>query len=355
MAPQFDYVIWQSLRNAPPLIELLNELVQFLSTGEVSDLPKNITYRINCLLEYLGNARCLLVFDNVEAIFQSGEYAGSYLPGYEDYSELFSQIGARHHQSCIIITSREKPIEITALEGDKLPVRCLTIQGLGISEIQDIFQTKGIFSGTNTDWEHLINNYASNPLYLKIIATTVLDLFDGDISRYLQQNISIFGNLKNLLEQEFNRLSEFEQSVIYWLLIYREPADINQLASDVILIDPSNLLDTIESLHRRALIEKNASLFTLQPVVMEYVKLRYIETVCQEIIQGNVSLLRSHAIIQATAPDYITRVQTRLILAPILERLTLLLGHPEQIQIQLSRILDKFRNQPAYICGYARW
>ncbi|MBN3888072.1 MAG: ATP-binding protein [Nostoc sp. JL31] len=65
---QFDYVIWQSLLNAPPLLEMLATLVQFLSNGEETDLPKNIPYRINRLLEYLRSSRCLVVLDNAESI-----------------------------------------------------------------------------------------------------------------------------------------------------------------------------------------------------------------------------------------------------------------------------------------------
>jgi WD40 repeat protein len=352
LAPQFDIVIWQSLRNAPSLMELLNSVVQFLSNGEESDLPKDINYRINRLFEYLRTKRCLIILDNLEAIFQSGDYAGKYLLGYENYGELFSQIGNSHHQSCLIITSRQKPREVTILEEYQLPVRSLIIQGLDIAEIKDIFHTKGIFTGSDSHWQHLINHFAGNPLHLKIVASTILNLFDGDISKYIQQNISIHGDVKNIIEQEFNQLSEFEQSVIYWLAIYRTPVDIKQLKSDIILVDASKLLDTIESLHRRALIEKNTGLFTLQPVVMEYATSLYIDIVCQEILQDNTSLLRSHAIIQATAPDYILQVQTRLILIPILEGLSLRIGHPDQIQNQLIQILDKYRNVAPSVSGY---
>ncbi|NJM23856.1 MAG: hypothetical protein HC907_37290 [Richelia sp. SM1_7_0] len=109
LVEQFDYLIWLSLRNAPPPLEVLATGVQFLSNGEETDLPKDISYRINCLLKYLQNKRCLLILDNIDTIFFEGNYAGSYLEGYEGYGEVFRKIGETSHQSCLLLTSREKP------------------------------------------------------------------------------------------------------------------------------------------------------------------------------------------------------------------------------------------------------
>ncbi|NJL79143.1 MAG: NACHT domain-containing protein [Richelia sp. SM2_1_7] len=122
LSQNFDYTIWFSLRNAPPPLETIINLLQILSNGEETDLAKNITFIINQLLGYLKNQRCLLVFDNVDAVFSEGNYAGNYLEGYQGYGELFQKLGETSHQSCLLITSREKPKEIAAIEGKELPV-----------------------------------------------------------------------------------------------------------------------------------------------------------------------------------------------------------------------------------------
>ncbi|MFN6455525.1 MAG: NB-ARC domain-containing protein, partial [Nostoc sp. EfeVER01] len=51
----FEYVIWRSLYNAPPLFDLLANLIQFFSNEQVleTDLPKNVNGRISQLIEYL--------------------------------------------------------------------------------------------------------------------------------------------------------------------------------------------------------------------------------------------------------------------------------------------------------------
>ncbi|NJM23855.1 MAG: hypothetical protein HC907_37285 [Richelia sp. SM1_7_0] len=126
-----------------------------------------------------------------------------------------------------------------------------------MQKIQEIFKIKGIVSGTESDWEQLIVNYGGNPLYLKIIATTVLDLFNGKISDFIGQGTVVFGDVRNLMSKQFNRLSELEKSLLYWLAINREPINLTELKEDILSpISPYNLLEVLESLYRRSLIEK---------------------------------------------------------------------------------------------------
>ena len=73
----FTYVIWRSLRNAPPLETLLAELVPFLSGQQKTKAD------MSSLLQCLRNHRCLIVLDNVETLLQTGEQSGQYRPGYD--------------------------------------------------------------------------------------------------------------------------------------------------------------------------------------------------------------------------------------------------------------------------------
>jgi hypothetical protein len=187
---KFEYVIWRSLRSAPPLNEILTQLIQFLSNQQETqtDLPDDVDSRISRLIEYLRASRCLIVLDNAEAVMQSGDLAFRYRQGYEGYGELLRRVGEVVHQSCLVLTSREKPQEFIVLEGKTLPVRSLQLYGLQESEFREIFKTKGSFYGSNEEWGVLIKRYAGNPLALKIIATTIQELLNGDIAKFIKQN-----------------------------------------------------------------------------------------------------------------------------------------------------------------------
>jgi DNA-binding HxlR family transcriptional regulator len=280
---EFEFVIWRSLRNAPPVKDILAELLRFLSKEQETDLPETVDGRISRLIGYLRAHRCLLVLDNVETLLQGCEslkgscnyFAGHYREGYEGYSELLKRVGEAPHQSCLVLTSREKPKEIALLEGETLPVRVLLLKGLQVVEGQEIFRAKGSFWGSPAEWSRLIEYYAGNPLALKIVSTTIQKLFDGIISEFLKQKTAVFGELCHLLEQQFERLSDAEKKIIKQLAINPQPASFSELRKQTVpSVSPQQLLEALESLEERALIEKRATLFSLQPVVREYVTSR---------------------------------------------------------------------------------
>ncbi len=85
---KFDCVIWQSLRTPQPLKDIQLNLIQFLSNSENSDFSENKETQSQ-LIKYLQKYRCLIVWDDVHQILNTGEMAGNYKPGYEDYGEFF--------------------------------------------------------------------------------------------------------------------------------------------------------------------------------------------------------------------------------------------------------------------------
>ncbi|MBD2775611.1 NB-ARC domain-containing protein [Iningainema tapete] len=332
----FEYVVWYSLRTAPQIEEILENLIHFLSNGQEIHLPKELDEKLLLLIKFLAKQRCLIILDNLETILQSGERAGYYRKDYEGYGELLRRVGEDAHQSCLILTSREKPREIELLEIKALPVQTLSLTGLQEEEAEKVFKyflnKQDNQPEENLLIQRLIKSYSYSPLALKIVATTIKEIFDGRISEFLvdlgQQTEEIEGEifvaelLRDFLNQQFIRLSEMEKQVIYWLAINREWVSIPELREDIIpSISPSVLLETLESLQRRSLIEKNAARFTLQPVLMEYVTEQLIEEFYQEIIHQEIKILESHCLTKAQAIAYIKTAQNNLILKPLTEKL----------------------------------
>lgn len=69
-ANQFEVVVWRSLRQAPPLVDFLTDLMQAI---EPQQSPVQPDAMMRQLLEQLRRHRCLLILDNVEAILCDGE------------------------------------------------------------------------------------------------------------------------------------------------------------------------------------------------------------------------------------------------------------------------------------------
>jgi WD40 repeat protein len=353
---EFDYLIWKSLRHAPPLNQLLTELIQFLSNQQDINSLETVESKVSRLLHYLRQQRCLVLLDNAESILQSGISTGQYSPGYEDYGYLFKQLGENQHQSCLILTSREKPKDIALLEGETLPVKSLLLKGLTQTDGQALLRKEGCFSLSQTELQELCDHYAGNPLALRIVASTVQELFEGDVAElipYLKQGTLHFADINDLLESQFDRLSYAEQQVVYWLAINREPVAIAELEADILSKEVvKQLLDALKSLGRRCLVERNKKQWSLQPVVMEYVSHRLVAAAYREIMNGDPLFLRNYALIKAQSKDYIRQAQTRFILQPLIDELLEDLGSNQAIEQHIKALLLKLQSVAPLQSGY---
>ncbi|MGB7084594.1 MAG: NB-ARC domain-containing protein, partial [Phormidesmis sp.] len=361
----FDYLIWRSLKNAPPIQEMMINLLTFfleqpginLPTNEVADtFDQQLRQLVTCMRSH----RCLIVLDNVEPLFAEGDspterlgqLAGTYRKGYEAYGDLFKTLGETAHKSCLMVTSRELPKEITLQAGDALPTRCFQLSGLTESNGQALIQTLGELTGTPSEWEHLIEAYNGNPLALKMIATAVRDYFDGSIASFLalsQEESLIFGDIKQLLVRQINRLTPLEKDIMYWLAINREPIAWQTLQSDLVKTVPLNkILQAIDSLERRYLLERDRSKITQQTVIMDYFTSELIAQICHEISHQKQSFLQRYVLVKANARDYIRQAQIRFILSPIIENLQEDYASIEDLTTVLTDALDLAREHTTH-------
>jgi len=344
---EFEYSIWRSLRHAPPLGEILDDLIRFLSDGQDTYIPATIHGKISLLVTSLLKQRCLIVLDNFESVLQSGETTGHYREGYEGYGELLRLVGEVGHQSCLIITSREQPQEISS-QNDRSIVRSHQLHGLQ-AEAQTIFADGMADSEAGTD---LIDYYRGNPLALQVVSRSIQELFNGDIEAFVAQRAVVFNGIRDLLEQQCSRLSPLEIRVMYWLAINREPITLDQLSADMIPIaSKSSLLETLSSLGWRSLIEKNASGFTQQPVVMEYITDRLVEQAYSSIVNAEVTFLTSYALVKKQSKEHIREAQMESILQPLVAKLLSDSGNWHKLHDRLSQLLHKLREQNA-LPGY---
>src|SRR5581483_6435242 len=61
MERNFDYVFWHSLKDTPPLKDVLQKCLALLSENQLTDFPKETENQIALLIEHLRTSRCLLI------------------------------------------------------------------------------------------------------------------------------------------------------------------------------------------------------------------------------------------------------------------------------------------------------
>jgi WD40 repeat protein/DNA-binding SARP family transcriptional activator len=352
LANQFDRVIWRSLINAPPLDELLRGYLQILTDQQITNPPDSLDERIDLLLGQLCAQRCLLILDNLESIFQVDERAGCYRPGYAGYGQFIQAIGQRPHSSCLLLTSREQPMELARLEEKTSLVRSLQLAGLAMPGGQAILQEQGL-SGSTANQDILIEHYSGNPLALRLVAATIRGLFAGDAAAFLRDETPIFDDIRDVLDQQFVRLSRLERELMVWLAIEREPTTVPALHANLVQREPQRaVLEALRSLQRRSLLEQQGKGFTLQNVVMEYTTDLLVSQMVRELETDQLDLFARHALSKAQAREYVRQSQLRLIVAPLAERLATRLGR-DGLLAKLRALPDALRGRPELASSYA--
>ncbi|MEM7118413.1 MAG: BTAD domain-containing putative transcriptional regulator [Chloroflexota bacterium] len=277
LADQFEGVYWRSLINAPPLHIILPDIISFFSHNQKLP-PENLAEQLEMVRRLIEHNRFLLVLDNVETILD-GKIAGKFRPSYADYEQLLQLFGQGGHQSCLLLTSREAPSALNRLAQQSARVKTLQLSGLGESASSDLFAAGQIEASDETVLT-LAKRYSGNPLALKLVTQTIQDFYFGEAAAFLDEETLIFDDIRDVLDQQFQRLSLLEQSILIWLAIIRVATPPQMLAK--LLNEPvrqRELLEAMKRLQRRSLLERENKGFGLQIVVTEYLTDNIVETV----------------------------------------------------------------------------
>ena len=265
----FDYVIYRSLRFSPTLEATLTNLLQIFP--QPTETPQNIDTKISQLLNHLRNYRCLIVLDDVQMLFCSGQPPGEYKSECENYQLFFKLIAEVSHQSCLMLNSSEKPREFVRLEKEYHPVRSFELGSLGIAAI-DILKLEKL--SDEETWETLIDIYQGNPLWLELTATLIRELFGGSVAQFLQCEMPILDEgLQSQLSQQFQRLTPPEMAVVSHFASLAEPVAVTYFFNKIPL-SSSEIVNAVRSLRNRFLLdaieEEKITLFSLNPVLKQY-------------------------------------------------------------------------------------
>jgi hypothetical protein len=267
LSDQFEFVIWRNLENYSSFEALSQSLIQFFADQKPAE--KLIGTPLAQLLQSFRKHRCLIILDNLQQIFRSGELAGTYQVGLEAYRLFFKQVSELSHQSCLLMMGWEPPREVANLASDNTPTRWLKLGGLEILPATKILQDKGLTEPTQ--FLKLIHDYQGHPFLLKLVSTFIFNLFNGDITEYIKYNSLFLGEeTKTLLTQQYERLSDLEKTVVF-IMITEEKLSFLRL-SKKINFPSSELCKIIKSLYYRSWIIQEPSNLTLHPLFKNYLK-----------------------------------------------------------------------------------
>lgn len=262
---EFDEIVWQSVGCKRSLVEFIDRnLLPSLSISTLPEPPLDLEARISLFIEYLRQHRCLIILDDIDRLFASGELAGNYAPEYREYQELFRRLRETNHQSCLFLLSREEPSKLSLVN------HSLQLAGLGEAG-KKIFRANGL---TDEDrWDNAIEYSGGNPSYLTAVSIAVNQLFGGRVGEFCKcPELFLTEEIRSSLNWQFYRLSESEKEVMKAVAIEPIPVNMYQLIQSI-EISPSDISNAILSLGRRGLIDRlqtdDSILFSMQPIVRQ--------------------------------------------------------------------------------------
>ncbi|RCJ17592.1 hypothetical protein A6770_33745 [Nostoc minutum NIES-26] len=343
IANKYDCLIWLSLESAPQFQQILIKLVQFLSKSEKEEGD------ISQLMQYLHHQRCLIILDAWEEII------GNSKEDYTNYSVFVERVAKEVHKSCLLLLSRIKPQNIEILEGQL--VRSKRLGVLTYEEAKEILIAEGL-SGTSNELEEFSRRY-SNPWILKKIAQNIRNVFNGDISPFMDVSIFVGDAVTEFLDKQFQPLSKAEINLIYWVALRRNTASWNQLLQDKKdFLTDAQLLQTLEDLiAKHSLLDKQIEelplIYILDPVILKYTNERFIRENYQEINQvfktekiNGSELFISHSFITEHPKDEeLNQEQMRRIVKPIQKMLLAELRSQQQLEDKLRNILSLLQDR----------
>jgi len=360
----FTRIIWRSLVNAPALTTLLDDWLRTLVSAPAERMPEDLDAKLTLLFAQLDHQRVLLVLDNVESIMATGDDIDDFRADFDPYRQLVERMAHGHHQSCLLITTREVPKAIWRLAVDYPHVCHLSLTGLAPEAGTMLLRERAV-KGDPAALHTLIDHYSGNPLALKLVAATVNDLYGGDSAAFLRDGALIFDDVRSVLDQHFARLSTLARDLLIWLAVNRVPVGFDELAHDLVVAPARReLLEAIRILKRSSLLQEmgpkdpvigidglEGIRLALHNVVMEYVTDRLLSTLQVELKEGQVNYFHRYTLCKASTSEYVQTVQKRLFLTPLVRWLVRDSGS-NGAQQRLRRLLDHARSAPSLAMGY---
>lgn len=345
----FDYILGVSLNESPPLEDVVDDWLGSLLDPDEWRLEIKYENKLDRLLYFLQKTRCLLILDNLESVMEPHRQVGGFRAGYENYGRLLEVISKTNHQGCLLFTSRESPKQyVSSLNSAKL----MTMEGLDLLSVQRLLCEEQLV-GTQLEWRTLKERCGGNPHVLRILSQSIQTLFNGQIGSFLQADTFVFNDVYDLLAEQFERLSEGEKEVLFWLMLEREAITLAQIAEN--LLHPTStraLFEIVASLHRRSLIRKSSNGFMAENLVKEFLTDKFLEMIGQEIIDSGNELLNRYALLKTNTKEYIRTSQKRIFFQRLAESLITHFGNEENAIRHLADRLTMSRKKAFLQRGY---
>lgn len=310
---------------------------------------------VEWILDQLNQRRVLLILDGLDQFFAPQQLSGSYRANTDALQHFFHQGAERHHQSCLVWLSREKPADFAQVQGPR--VRDYALGDLAPDEARPLLQTPATLNPPADDWAALIDRYGSHPLVLRGLGATLQEVYRGQARALLQTPQRVVPVVvRRTFTQALDRLSPEEWALLYWLALAQEPVTLDDLTGAV---QPPLADAVVQSALGRGWVqaqvpEGRGLVLSLSPVVQVLVLERLQAVLAAELEAETFDWLQRLPLITMTAREVIQERQRLAMLGPLAEELRQQCATDEALAAKGDRLLKALKplvGQPGYGAG----
>ncbi|MEL6158598.1 MAG: DUF1822 family protein [Cyanobacteria bacterium J06623_5] len=273
----FETVVWRSLKRKPTLTTFCSHILsgmgdlspakfvvqpgeqpmgqrfdraagQAASQAASQTAGETLEQAVGRLLAALTAQPTLLVIEGVEAILRSGALVGDYQSEYRAYDEFFQAIADT--RSCLLLTGTESPAGWVNHVGHQAYQHSIYLKGLSMPAATALLENESL--SARDHWPELITRYQGHPSALLSAARVIREMFNSRVDTFLLQASPLFTDILRLLTPTFERLSEQELNILYWLASQREPLSLQEIQQTLPSpVSSTELVSALDSLKQR--------------------------------------------------------------------------------------------------------
>jgi WD40 repeat protein len=350
LAPGLDRSGYLAIPTAATDEAILGAIAHWLDPAIAQTFSSPLT-AIDWVLDQLDQHRSLLIIDGMEQLFEPQQLSGSYRPHTTAIQHLFHQAAERHHQSCLLWLSREKPTDFSQVQGPR--VQAYLLDDLSIAAARPLLRAPTIPRAEADPWTRLIDRYGSHPLVLRGVRATLQEVYQGQPQALLQAPLTIPAIVQRPFTQALGRLLPAEWALLYSLFLAQEAISINHLNE---IMQPAPEGRVVQSVIGRGWVQGQPTkadglVLRLKPVVQVLVQERLHQVLWAELEAETLDWLQRLPLVTTTAREVVQERQRTAMLVPLAEALRQQYGTTELLAAKgdrLMKALQSRRGQAGY-------
>ena len=250
----FQRVEWKTFSYGDSVESTLIDLLQQLDSQPCGDLN---TQQLRERLWQQLQQRCLIILEQEH---------NDRIEKFDDYKQLLRKLlqnRGESHQSCILlITSYEKPDEVTAVANHRDAAKSLRLSGVDIATGLEILNNKEPKPIDNLEAaSELVMRFNGYPLALKLVSSHIRDCYNGNVREFLN-NLYVPQSIEDIIRRLTEDLDEPSRAILA-ILRDSEPmsqSQLHQACRERIHTDCQKKLSDLDFIRAKDILERRSLL-----------------------------------------------------------------------------------------------